>query len=64
MLAAPSPGHLLGTTIRPATFSAPIYGAPATSMRACWRSASPWRSGCRGLIAGFFGGWIDDIISR
>ena len=34
-------------------------------MPACSRSASPSPSACRsGLIAGFFGGWTDDIISR
>ena len=34
-------------------------------MRACSRSASPSPSACRSdWLAGFFGGWIDDIISR
>ena len=34
-------------------------------MPACSRSASRSRSACRsGSIAGFFGGWTDDIISR
>ena len=34
-------------------------------MRACSPSASRLRSACRsGSIAGFFGGWTDDIISR
>jgi peptide/nickel transport system permease protein len=66
MLAAPSPGHLLGTDdLGRDIFSRLIYGAPATVYASLLAVSVAVAIGLPvGLIAGFFGGWIDDIISR
>jgi peptide/nickel transport system permease protein len=66
MLAAPSPGHLLGTDdLGRDIFSRLIYGAPATVYASLLAVSVAVAIGLPvGLVAGFFGGWIDDIISR
>jgi peptide/nickel transport system permease protein len=66
MLAAPSPGHLLGTDdLGRDIFSRLIYGAPATVYASLLAVSVAVAIGLPvGLIGGFFGGWIDDIISR
>jgi len=66
MLAAPSPGHLLGTDdLGRDIFSRLIYGAPATVYASLLAVSVAVAIGLPvGLIAGFFGGWIDDIVSR
>jgi peptide/nickel transport system permease protein len=66
MLAAPSPGHLLGTDdLGRDIFSRLIYGAPATAYASLLAVSVAVAIGLPvGLISGFFGGWVDDIISR
>jgi len=66
MLAAPGPGHLLGTDdLGRDIFSRLIWGAPATVYASLLAVSVAVAIGLPvGLIAGFFGGWIDDIISR
>lgn len=66
MLAAPSPGHLLGTDdLGRDIFSRLIYGARATVYASLLAVSVAVAIGLPvGLIAGFFGGWTDDIISR
>ena len=66
MLAAPSPGHLLGTDdLGRDIFSRLIYGAPATVYASLLAVSVAVAIGLPvGLISGFFGGWVDDIISR
>jgi peptide/nickel transport system permease protein len=66
MLAAPSSSHLLGTDdLGRDIFSRLIYGAPATVYASLLTVSVAVAIGLPvGLIAGFFGGWTDDIISR
>ncbi|QWG17200.1 ABC transporter permease [Bradyrhizobium sediminis] len=66
MLAAPGPGHLLGTDdLGRDIFSRLIYGAPATVYASLLAVSVAVAIGLPvGLAAGFFGGWTDDIISR
>ena len=66
MLAAPSPGHLLGTDdLGRDIFSRLIYGAAATVYASLLAVSVAVAIGLPvGLISGFFGGWVDDIISR
>src|ERR1044072_5237658 len=66
MLAPPGPAHLLGTDdLGRDIFSRLIYGAPATVYASLLAVGVAVLIGLPvGLIAGFFGGWTDDIISR
>ena len=66
MLAAPGPGHLLGTDdLGRDIFSRLVYGAPATVYASLLAVGVAILIGLPvGLAAGFFGGWTDDIISR
>ena len=66
MLAAPGPGHLLGTDdLGRDIFSRLIWGAPATVYASLLAVSVAVAIGLPvGLMAGFFGGWTDDIISR
>jgi peptide/nickel transport system permease protein len=66
MLAAPSASHLLGTDdLGRDIFSRLIYGAPATVYASLLAVSVAVAIGLPvGLMAGFFGGRIDDIMSR
>jgi peptide/nickel transport system permease protein len=66
MLAPPSTAHLLGTDdLGRDIFSRLIYGAPATVYASVLAVGVAIIIGLPvGLIAGFFGGWTDDLISR
>ena len=66
MLAAPSSSHLLGTDdLGRDIFSRLIYGVPATVYASLLAVSVAVAIGLPvGLIADFFGGWTDDIISR
>jgi peptide/nickel transport system permease protein len=66
MLAAPTASHLLGTDdLGRDIFSRLIYGAPATVYASLLAVSVAVAIGLPvGLMAGFFGGRIDDIMSR
>jgi peptide/nickel transport system permease protein len=65
-LAEPSLAHLLGTDdLGRDEFSRLIHGAPATLYASFLAVAVACVLGIPvGLIAGFLGGWVDDVISR